>query len=149
MPESSLAAEAYRNIAGALPKPSKKQIGGFVDFVSSAHSWYKHLPLVPPGIAFHFFLNPYAACDMSLLPSGEIEYRKRHKRGFHYAEWPTSKYLKECGYLDYRCFGHTAPMVKLIKGAPTEENIRAQLREEAAKEARSFQVLERSFALVR
>jgi len=137
--------EAYRKTAGALPIPSEKQIAGFVDFVSSAHSWYKHLPLVPPGVPFHFFLNPYVACDMRLLPSGEIEYRKRRKNGFHYSEWPTGKYLKECGYLDYRCFEHTAPIVKPIEGALTEENIRAQLQGEAEKEKRSFQVPEEIF----
>ncbi len=145
MPKPSLAMEAYRKTAGALPIPSEKQIDGFVDFVSSAHSWYKHLPLVPPGVPFHFFLNPYVACDMRLLPSGEIEYRKRRKNGFHYSEWPTGKYLKECGYLDYRCFEHTAPIVKPIEGALTEENIRAQLQGEAEKEKRSFQVPEEIF----
>jgi len=142
VPKPSLAMEAYRKTAGALPIPSEKQIAGFVDFVSSAHSWYKHLPLVPPGVPFHFFLNPYVACDMRLLPCGEIEYRKRRKNGFHYSEWPTGRYLEECGHLDYRCFGHTAPIVMLIKGAPTEENIQAQLQGEAAKEKRSFQVPE-------
>ena len=142
VPKPSLAMEAYRKTAAALPIPSEKQIGGFVDFVSSAHSWYKHLPLVPPGVPFHFFMNPHAACDMNLLPSGEIKYRKRRKNGFHYSEWPTEEYLNACGHLDYRCFGHTAPIVMPIKGALTEENIRVQLQGEAAKEKLSFQVPE-------
>lgn len=92
-------------------------IAGFVDFVSSAHSWYKHLPLVPPGIPFHFFLNPHVACDMDRLPTRRIAYRKRLKRGFHYSEWPTSEYLKKCGYLDYRCLEGEGMIVKPIQGA--------------------------------
>ena len=128
MPEQKLTMEAYRETAGALPRPSKKQIAGFVEFVSSAHSWYKHLPLVPPGTPFHFFLNPHVACDMSMRPTGEIEYRKRRKQGFHYSEWPTSEYLTKCGYLDYRCLEGVGTVVKPLKRRPIARNILAQIR---------------------
>jgi len=120
--------EAYRKTAGALPPPSEKQIAGFVEFVSSAHSWYKHLPLVPPGVPFHFFLSPYVACDIGMRPTGENEYRRRREQGLHYSEWPTSEYRKKCGYLDYQCLQGVGTQVRLLEGPPNAENILAQIR---------------------
>jgi len=161
VPEQTLTTEAYRKMAGGLPRPSDKQIAGFVEFVSSAHSWYKHLPLVPPGVLFHFFLNPNAACDVTMRATGEIEYRKRRKIGFHYSEWPTDEYLKKCGYLDYRCLEAVGTVVRPIDAGITTENtrkntpgstagrgkdiatlIREQIQMEAEIEARSLKVPE-------
>jgi hypothetical protein len=103
--------EAYRKIARALAAPSGEQIGSFVDFVSSAHSWYKHIPLVPPGVPFHFFLNPYVACELVTLRS-KIEYRERAAQGFHYTDVLTEQYRRECGYLDYRCCPEFVPTIR-------------------------------------
>lgn len=102
--------EAYRKVVGALPAPSKEQVDGFVDFVSSAHSWYKQIPIVPPGIPFHFFLNPYVACELVTLRS-KLEYRERSTRGFHYSDWPTEDYRRKCGYLDYRESPESIPAI--------------------------------------
>jgi len=132
--------KAYRKTAGALPRPSKKQIAGFVEFVSSAHSWYKHLPLLPPGVPFQVFLNPHVACDMSMRPTGEIAYRSRKTRGFHYSEWPTSEYLEKCGYLDYRSCERVGTIVRPVVGPPTEENIAAQISAAIDLETRSAEL---------
>jgi len=125
--------EDYLKSVRALPAPSEKQIGNFVEYVCSAHSWYKHIPLVHPGVAFHLFLNPHVACDMSVLFSGQVEYRVRKERGFHYAEWPTEKYREECGYLDYHCSGSTVPTVHLLKKEPTSDELRALEEEDRVK----------------
>jgi hypothetical protein len=53
----------YRGYVGELPRPSEGQIEGYVQFVSQAHSWYKHLPLLPPGQPFHSFVDPFSGYD--------------------------------------------------------------------------------------
>ena len=50
--------DEYRELVASLPLPSTDQTARFVDYVSGAHSWYKHLPLFPPGAPFVFFLDP-------------------------------------------------------------------------------------------
>lgn len=50
----------YRRIVSNLPRPSDEQIENFVQFVCTAHSWYKKLPLFPPGVPFRFFVDPAA-----------------------------------------------------------------------------------------
>src|SRR5206468_11185617 len=70
-------------------------IQGFVDYVATARSWYKHISLLPPGVPFSFFLNPFVAREEG------YPYRERTESGFHYSQWLTAKYLEQCGYLDY------------------------------------------------
>jgi len=137
VPEQCQTIEIYRKTAGVLPRPSENQIDDFIQFVSSAHSWYKHLPLVAPGVPFYFFLNPHAACDVTVNFRREVEYRRREKRGFHYSEWPTSEYLKQCGYLDYQCAEAVGMLVLPVNGPPTTENLLAQLRERTDAESRA------------
>jgi len=49
----------YREMVRRIPRPTTKQIHDFADWVSNDHSWYKHLPLEPPGEAFFFYVNPH------------------------------------------------------------------------------------------
>lgn len=126
--------EAYLRIVRALPRPTQKQIGGFVEYVCSAHSWYKHIPIVPPGVAFHLFMNPHVACDKSVLPSGQIEFLVRKERGFHYAEWPTEEYREQCGYLDYVCSRSSVPAIYLLKKEPTLDELQALEEEDRVKQ---------------
>lgn len=90
----------YLEACSALPIPSEKQVHNFVDYVASAHSWYKHLPLIPPGSPFCFFLDPNSGCDL-VVARGKTRYRKRLKRGFHYSDLPTKDYRTNFGYLEY------------------------------------------------
>ena len=67
----------YMQVVRVLPRPSPEQISSFVAYVAGAHSWYKHLPLTPPGVQFFFFLDPNAGCDLLLGPGGTAKYRQR------------------------------------------------------------------------
>ena len=105
--ETSIAAAhslaAYRRAVADLPRPTEAQIDAFVEFVASAHSWYKHLPLFPPGSPFTFFLNPKAGMDTFVTPSGEVVYCERtdDSQRFHYTWMTTAAYCARFGYLDY------------------------------------------------
>src|SRR3989442_90660 len=78
---SSSAMADYMQVVRVLPRPSPEQISSFVAYVAGAHSWYKHLPLTPPGVQFFFFLDPNAGCDLLLGPGGTAKYRQRNLRG--------------------------------------------------------------------
>lgn len=93
----------YRTIISALPRPSDHQIENFIEFVCSAHSWYKHLPLDPPGMPFRFFIDPYAGYDRILRDDGRVmhEERTENSKRFHYTWMTTDEYRKRFGYLAY------------------------------------------------
>jgi len=69
--------EAYRRWLGEVTPPTNSQIEAFADFVAGAHSWYKHLPLLPPGAKFHFYIDPQAGMDRLVHASGEVTVRTR------------------------------------------------------------------------
>ena len=98
-----------------LPPPSDTQISKFVDYVAGAHSWYKHLPLTPPGIPFHFFLDPYVGCDLAVQGARTL-YRERTEPGFHYSDLPTAEYRQRFGYLQYSANAGTSILVPRAKG---------------------------------
>jgi hypothetical protein len=51
-----------RTVAG-LPIPTAEQINDFATYVAGAKSWYKHLPVHPPGSPMHFYLDSHAGRD--------------------------------------------------------------------------------------
>lgn len=51
--------ETYRALFVRMPPPTSEQIRNFCGYVSRKHSWYKKLPLLPPGEPFFLFLNPH------------------------------------------------------------------------------------------
>lgn len=93
----------YRAIVRALPRPSEEQVADFVAYVSGAHSWYKHLPLMPPGVSFVFFLDPSAGCDWVPAPDGGLVPRERvdPNERFHYTWMLTAEYRRRFGHLAY------------------------------------------------
>lgn len=102
-----LALADYRNLVAGLPAPSAQQQANFARFVSEAHSWYKHIPLCPPGTPFTFFLDPFAGCDRVVSPVGTLHFAQREKTGFHYSEIPTREYRERYGYLAFSCAERT------------------------------------------
>jgi hypothetical protein len=46
---ATLTLAEYLNLLSGLPLPSTQQKSEFAEFVSAAHSWYKHLPANLPG----------------------------------------------------------------------------------------------------
>jgi hypothetical protein len=77
-PSASLSLEQYLALLDGAPAPTREERANFVEYVSHAHSWYKHLPLYPPGCPFYFFLDKYAGCDRVRAQTAE---RYGGKRG--------------------------------------------------------------------
>lgn len=91
----------YVSLTAALPTPTLKQMEDFARFVSHAHSWYKHLPLLPPGVPFHFFIDPFAGMQRVVAPNGTLQLTERVGKGFHYSWLPTEEYRNRFGYLAF------------------------------------------------
>jgi hypothetical protein len=108
--ESRYLAEVRR-----LPRPSDAQVETFVEYVTVAHSWYKHLPLKPPGKLFLFYLNPNTGREWvaTMIGGG---YRDRTNdtptwERFHYTWRPTAEYVELFGHLDYFASAGTSFLV--------------------------------------
>lgn len=97
--------DAYRLLIGAAAPPTDRQIDAFADYVASAHSWYKHLPLQPPGVDFHFYIDPNAGMDHLVHASGEVTVRARtpDTESFHYTWMTTTDYRERFGCLAFSC----------------------------------------------
>lgn len=96
----------YVSLLQNCERPTAEQIQAFVGFVCSAHSWYKHLPLHPPGLPFHFFAHPWAGMDIVLLADRRIAVQERiGEHRFHYSWMPTTQYRERFGCISYHTSG--------------------------------------------
>ena len=95
----------YRLWIRDLPWPTADQVRAFVDHVVAAHSWYKHLPLKPPGATFHFYIDPRAGMERAILVGGEARFFERTAGmdAIHYSTLPTHEYLERFGHLAFAC----------------------------------------------
>lgn len=102
---SKMDIDAYRLLVGAVASPTDSQIDAFADHVAAAHSWHKHLPLQPPGVDFHFYLDPNAGMDHLLHASGKVTVRARtpDTESFHYTWMTTADYRERFGCLAFSC----------------------------------------------
>jgi hypothetical protein len=102
----------YLSLISDIPLPTQQQKENFVEYVSHAHSWYKHLPMYPPGAPFYFFIDKYAGYDRFLQKDGTAFLEARVIKGFHYSALPTAEYLAYFGHLAYSCgFGKTVVLL--------------------------------------
>jgi len=108
---ATLTLPEYLNLLSGVPLPSTQQKTEFAEFVSAAHSWYKHLPANSPGRPFYFFLDKYAGCDRVLQSNGTAVFADRREKGFHYSDIPTAEYRSRFGYLAYNCSAGTSVFV--------------------------------------
>jgi hypothetical protein len=115
---SSLPLAQYVTMIADVPLPTQEQKENFVEYVSHAHSWYKHLPLYP-GVPFHFFLDKYAGCDRVLLFDGTMELAERTQQGFHYSDIPTREYRARFGHLAFSCGAGTTVVAVGVGRGPT------------------------------
>lgn len=99
----------YRRMVEPLPPPTVQQIEDFAFFVSEAKSWYKHLPLLPPGEPFSFFIDPWAGLDRILGRRGQVVYVNRTSETprFHYTWMTTEDYRSRFGRLAFACAAGT------------------------------------------
>lgn len=72
-----------------LWQPTEAQCQAFAYYISGAHSWYKHIPLLT-GAEFAFFLSKQAGAGYSV-----------EKPRLHYSWQTTDEYRDRFGYLDY------------------------------------------------
>ena len=113
-------AQRYFDSVANLPRPMPQQIDEFVEYVSTAHSWYKHLPLIPPGRPFTFYLDSNAGREW-IEDGSRSGFRERlatapaHER-FHYTWQPTSDYIARFGYLTYFAAAGTSFLVPMKSG---------------------------------
>jgi len=110
-----LSLEGYLSLVRGLPLPSAEQRRNFVDFVSTAHSWYKHLTVFFPGALFYFFIDRAAGCDWLVFRDGSHAIAERKKQGFHYSAIPTAEYRARFGFLSYSAAEGTTV---LLSGEP-------------------------------
>ena len=92
----------YLEVIRHLPRPSLAQTERFARYVSSAHSWYKHLP-VDPKVPFVFYLDPGAGMKRVHTWTGEtalIEITDECTR-FHFTWQKTVDYRRRFGYWNY------------------------------------------------
>lgn len=108
---ATLTLTEYLNLLSAVPLPSTQQKSEFAEFVSTAHSWYKHLPPTLPGERFQFFIDKYAGCDRLLQEDGTAVLVERLERGFHYSDLPTTEYRSRFGHLAFSCSSGTSVFV--------------------------------------
>ena len=96
---------AMRDFAGwlrSLPVPTTEQTVRFADHVANNHSWYKHLPLFPPGASFVFYPNPQAGCGFRKAGDDLVAYEIDQGDYFaHHSRLATAEYVAEFGHWDY------------------------------------------------
>lgn len=103
----------YRALIAGFPRPTEEQVIEFCRFVPSAKSWYKHLPINPPGMPFFFYIDPWAGLDRILAARGRAIFVQRLESTppedrFHYTWMPTETYRARFGRLAFACEASTA-----------------------------------------
>lgn len=102
-PRVSLTLAQYIDLIVEVPLPTTQQRENFAEFVSHAHSWYKHLPYGSPGAPFYFFIDKYAGCDRVVTDDGTPGLVERTEQGFHYSDIPAQEYRTRFGHLAFSC----------------------------------------------
>lgn len=94
---------AYIELVKELPSPTDAQMQAFAKYLSEARSWYKHLPLRPPGRRFYFYLHPDAGRARVLLASGRtlMVERTSDTSSCHYSSMTSEMYREQFGYLAF------------------------------------------------
>ena len=102
----------YLSLISNIPLPTQQEKENFVEYVSHAHSWYKHLPMYQPGAPFYFFIDKYAGYDRLVQKDGTAVLAERVTKGFHYSALPTAEYRAYFGYLSFSCgYGRTVVLL--------------------------------------
>jgi len=83
----------------ALPPPTSEQLINFVEYMASAHSWYKHLANGAPCHFFKVHVSPTAG--MRYHDGRYIDYTEDDGTRFHYTWMTTARYRSQFGVFDY------------------------------------------------
>ena len=92
----------YTELVAALPLPTLEQTWAFAEHVADNHSWYKHLPIFPPGATFVFFLAPNAGAEIDRTDAGYVTRPLARGDYFrHHSRYATDEYLERFGSWNY------------------------------------------------
>jgi len=97
--------ERYLEQIQALPAPTPRQIALFASYVSSVHSWYKHLP-ARKAVPFYVYLDPHGGERFCYESKGRKVFGSIEQPAggfFHYSEQCTLDYRRRFGYWNYTC----------------------------------------------
>ena len=126
-----LSIEEYRELVRASPPPDATQMEAFAEYVSSAHSWYKHLPLVEPRFDFVFHIDP-CAMMADRPPCWGDRWRfapyTRQERLLHYSTMPTEEYRARFGRLAYSLGGRDLAIGVPVATISADGMVEARLR---------------------
>ena len=98
---STLTLSEYRTLARSLPVPTQKHIRAFAKFVAGAHSWYKHLHLLPAKEPIQIFLDPAAGMQLTQAADGRVTAAVREGSGLHYSWLRTAEHRERFGHLAF------------------------------------------------
>jgi len=93
--------EEYRALVRSLPLPTPQQVRQFARYVAEAHSWYKHLRLLPANTPIQTFIDPAAGMQLVRGADGRVSAQVREKPGFHYSWLPTAEHRAKFGPLAF------------------------------------------------
>lgn len=91
----------YRALARELPLPTPLQVRQFAEYIAGAHSWYKHLRLLPANTPIQVFLDPGAGMQLAQAADGSVRAEVRDKPGFHYSWLRTAEHRERFGHLAF------------------------------------------------
>jgi len=95
----------YARLLADIPVPTVDQTSRYAIHVARSHSWYKHLPLLPPGGTFVCYLDPGAGRTRIQTPEGRevlIPRSESDDSTLHYSLLPTRKHLDLFGHWNYQ-----------------------------------------------
>lgn len=110
---NSMSLTKYVRTVEACPRTTQSQIDRFIEYLRSAHSWYKHLYLCPPGPKFYFYLDPHAGMNIRRDASGRISAVERERNSACYGTMSctTKQYRDRYGHLTYSV--HAGPAFEI------------------------------------
>lgn len=91
----------YRHLVRPLPVPTPQQGRRFAEYVAEAHSWYKHLRVLPAQTPIQIFVDPAAGMQLVQAADGRISAEVREKPGFHYSWLRTAEHRERFGHLAF------------------------------------------------
>jgi hypothetical protein len=98
----------YRALLKSLPVPTPDQMRNFAEYVANAHSWYKHLRLLPVETPIQIYLDPAAGMQLAQGRDGRVTAQIREEQGFHYSWLRTAEHRERFGYLAFSKSGGTS-----------------------------------------
>ena len=122
----------YRALVGSLPPPNPDQIEAFAVYVSTAKSWYKHLPLWASQLwasqPFLFYVDPHVGLDCIVDASGGATYLPRNEETpsshrFHYTWMTTEEYRSRYGWLAFSSNAGTRLMIPAVTAPQQDGNV--------------------------